>query len=232
MSLSDKSQNRLKEAAKKTLALGLPDWALLRVFYRGLYYLFRMTAECLRWLKKVFWVEPIVRAIAAEVGKNLRIERVPFITGRGQIRIGKGVYISGKINIGFNRSLGMNPVLSIGDHSFIGHDCAFNLAQGISMGKHCLIASGAMFFDNHGHPFDASQRRQNLPVSPDDVAPISIGEDVWIGTRAIILKGVTIGDRAIVGAGSVVTRDVPADAIVTGNPVSRLKRLPEEEDVI
>ena len=58
-----------------------------------------------------------------------------------------------------------------------------------------------------------------------DCAPISIGDDVWIGGGAIVLPGVTIGDRAVVGAGSVVTRDIAADAIVAGNPARAVRDL-------
>jgi len=64
------------------------------------------------------------------------------------------------------------------------------------------------------HPRDAAQRRDGLEFS----RPVRIGRNVWIGGGAIILPGVTIGDDAIVGAGSVVTRDVPAGATVVGNP--------------
>ena len=68
------------------------------------------------------------------------------------------------------------------------------------------------------HPLDAAQRALGLEYGE----PISIGDDVWIGGGAILLGGLTIGDRAVVGAGSVVTRDVPADAVVAGNPARPL----------
>jgi maltose O-acetyltransferase len=68
------------------------------------------------------------------------------------------------------------------------------------------------------HPLDATQRALGLEYGE----PISIGDDVWIGGGAIVLGGLTIGDRAVIGAGSVVTHDVPADAIVAGNPARPL----------
>jgi maltose O-acetyltransferase len=73
------------------------------------------------------------------------------------------------------------------------------------------------------HPLDAALRAQGL----ESAEPITIGDDVWLGGAAIVLPGVTIGDRAVVGAGSVVTRDVPADTVVAGNPARQLRVLAE-----
>ena len=83
-------------------------------------------------------------------------------------------------------------------------------------------------YDNDGHPKDAGSRRRNEPVRPEDVRPIKIGDDVWIGTGAIVLKGVSIGDRAIVGAGAVVVRDVQPDTVVAGNPARLIRTLTEQ----
>ena len=219
---------RLKSIAKRLLAFGLPDVAPIRFVYRQLYRLTILSFEGFQWLKKVFWGEPMFRAVCARVGKRLRIERMPYITGRGRIEIGDDCYISGKIGIGFGDKLGLDPVLRIGSHCFIGHDCAFSLAQEISIGDHCLIAGGVRFCDNDGHPKDAGSRRRNEPVRPEDVRPIKIGDDVWIGTGAIVLKGVSIGDRAIVGAGAVVVRDVQPDTVVAGNPARLIRTLTEQ----
>jgi acetyltransferase-like isoleucine patch superfamily enzyme len=91
--------------------------------------------------------------------------------------------------------------------------------KSIRIGTGTIIGSGAMIIDNDFHAFDdASQQWKNEYSAR--ARPILIGRHVFIGTRAIILKGVTIGDRAIVGAGAVVTRDVPARSIVAGNPAS------------
>ena len=216
----------LKPAVKRILAFGLPDWPVLHGVYRGLYRFGRIVFEVGQWVKKVLWVEPVLRAVAESVGARLRIERVPYICGQGTIRIGDDVYVSGKINIGFNAKIGLNPTLSVGDGTFIGHNCSFNLADGVSIGDHCLIAAGSRFYDNDGHPFDAETRRRNEPVAAENVKPITVGHDVWIGNSVMVLKGVTIGDRAIVAAASVVTKDVPPDTVVAGNPATVRKQLP------
>lgn len=88
-----------------------------------------------------------------------------------------------------------------------------------------LVASGVQVFDMDGHPLDAEARRAGEPTPAEAIAPVVIGDDVWIGNGSLILKGVTIGDRAIVAARSVVTKDVPADAVVAGNPARVVKVL-------
>ena len=88
-----------------------------------------------------------------------------------------------------------------------------------------MIASGVRISDNDGHPIDPGARERHEPITPDETAPVVIGENVWIGARAIILKGVTIGDNAIVGAASVVTKPVPANSVVAGNPAKFVKSL-------
>ena len=70
------------------------------------------------------------------------------------------------------------------------------------------------------HPLDAVARR-----GEETARPIVIGDDVWIGGGAIVLAGVTIGDRSVIGAGSVVTKDVPSDVVVVGNPAKIVRRL-------
>lgn len=178
------------------------------------------------YLVKLFWLEPVLRGLATTVGTGIRLERLPYISGRGRLDIGDGVFLSGRIDIAFNDRLGGEPHLSIGAGTFIGHQCGFNLAREIRIGSHCLIATRTLFYDNDGHPLAAEARRNGASVLAEAVRPIVIGDDVWIGNSCIILKGVHIGDRAVVGAGSVVTHDVPSDTIVAGNPAVAVRRLP------
>ncbi len=80
-------------------------------------------------------------------------------------------------------------------------------------------------FDSNGHPSDPLGRLNDLPLSPEDVRPIVIGNNVWIGQRSIISPGVKIGDNSIVSAGAVVITEVPANAIVAGNPARKIGSL-------
>jgi acetyltransferase-like isoleucine patch superfamily enzyme len=95
----------------------------------------------------------------------------------------------------------------------------------IEIGEECLIGAGAMIFDNDFHAHGAEGWRTDVQTG---ARPVKIGRQVFIGARAIILKGVTIGDRATIGAGAVVTRDVPADHVAAGNPASTIFKRPRD----
>jgi acetyltransferase-like isoleucine patch superfamily enzyme len=218
----------IKEIGKRVLGFGLPDWCGLAIIYRLIYRGYFTSWLGAQWLRKVFWAEPMLRAISTSVGKRLRLEHLPFVQGHGNIIIDNNVNISGKIDIGFNSSLGLSPTLRIGSHTFIGHGCGFSIAKGVRIGEHCLIAGHVLFFDNDGHPLEAVTRRNNAPVAKESVAAIVVGNDVWIGMGSYVLKGVQIGDRSIVGAASVVTKSVPPDTIVAGNPAKVIGNLKPE----
>jgi acetyltransferase-like isoleucine patch superfamily enzyme len=173
---------------------------------------------------RFFWNEPLFRSQCEAVGPGLVMEELPYIQGRGRIRLGERVRLSGQPQISFGRPRpdGSLPTLSIGDGTFIGHHCGFNVGDSVTIGQNCLLATTVTFYDQDGHPLDAERRRAGEPTPPEQIRPIVVGDDVWIGAGSVILKGVTIGDRAIIAARSVVTKDVPADAIVGGNPAKIL----------
>ena len=93
--------------------------------------------------------------------------------------------------------------------------CSITALCRIVIGNRVIIGSGALILDSDSHPITPEDRIAKLPAH---TAPIEIGDDVFVGARAIILKGVSIGTGAVIGAGAVVTKDVPARAIVAGNP--------------
>ena len=101
--------------------------------------------------------------------------------------------------------------LRVGEGTIFGHHCTMAARDSVTIGIDCLIAEMVSVRD-HDHCFD------RLDVATRDqgfsVAPVSIGKNVWLASKVSVLKGVTIGDNAIVGANAVVTRDIPANAIV------------------
>jgi len=97
-------------------------------------------------------------------------------------------------------------------------------AQEIVIEDYVNLGAGAMIYDTDFHPIDAQARRRH-DITQIGSAPVRICKDVWVGANATILKGVTIGERSIVGAGSVVTKDVPPDSIVGGAPAKVVKKL-------
>jgi len=165
------------------------------------------------------------------LGRNVRWQgEVPLIIGDGEIEIGDGVVIGRQQTWVVGLKVYERPRLVIGDNTQINYRTTISVAQEVRIGSNCLLAGGLSIFDNNSHPTDHLARRGNGPMTPADVAPVVIGNDVWIGTDCIILKGVHIGDGAIVAAGSVVVHDVAPYTIVGGNPARLLKRLPAAGD--
>jgi acetyltransferase-like isoleucine patch superfamily enzyme len=112
--------------------------------------------------------------------------------------------------------------LRLGKAVFVNYNCTFIDTSPITIGARTLVAPACSFFSGR-HPLDPFLR--NGTKGPEDGAPITIGEDCWIGGNAIILPGVTIGRGVTVGAGSVVTKDVEDFCVVAGNPARLIRRV-------
>jgi len=108
----------------------------------------------------------------------------------------------------------------LGKDFYANFDCVFLDVCPIRIGDNCMIAPGVHIY-TATHPLDATARNSGLEFG----APVSIGRNVWIGGRAVINPGVTIGDNVVIGAGSVVIRDVPSDVVIAGNPARIIKTL-------
>ena len=112
------------------------------------------------------------------------------------------------------RTVNHGAKIVIGDNVGIS-GCTISSGESITIGNWVLIGSGAVISDGDAHPIDPEERCAGYGGKRK---PIVIEDDVFIGARAIILKGVTIGRGSVVGAGAVVTKDIPAYSIVVGNP--------------
>lgn len=106
-----------------------------------------------------------------------------------------------------------------GKNVFFNFDCVILDSMPVRIGNNCLFAPKVQLY-TATHPTDALLREQMQEYAK----PITIGNDCWIGGGTVILPGVTLGDRVVVGAGSVVTRDIPSDSIVAGNPARPIHR--------
>lgn len=139
---------------------------------------------------------------------------------------------NGKSNY-FGRNLYIRPgVVELDDHIYLGSHVYLSVSS-LKIGKYSMLASyvsvvgGDYPYDNAGRPLIFSGKEFFPNIKQD---PVIIGRDVWIGHGAIIMHGVTIGDGAIVAAGSVVTKSVPAYAVVAGVPAKHLKNRFESEE--
>ncbi|MBV5329484.1 MAG: acyltransferase [Chlorobium sp.] len=118
-----------------------------------------------------------------------------------------------------------NPILIVGNNTTLAYEVTISVGERVEIGDDCLIADRVFIADNHGHPVDPERRRQMTKVFPEEIKPVKIGNNVWIGYQSVILRGVTIGDNSIVGANSVVTKDVPPNTVVAGNPAIIVRSL-------
>ena len=117
-----------------------------------------------------------------------------------------------------------NAVLKIGNHVGMSQT-SITCRKSIIIGNHVNIGAGCMIIDSNFHSTDWTIRRDRYKDYNEALSlPVVIGNDVFIGARSIINKGVTIGDRSIIAAGSVVITDIPSDSIAGGNPCKIIKK--------
>lgn len=150
--------------------------------------------------------------------------RAPFFAaaGRGGA-IGRDVRITGDLTIRFGDRVALrdrvtlagNGVLTVGDQTAINQDCILTAMERIEIGADVMLAPRVYILDVD-HEFD----RRDAPIRAQGyrVAPVAIEDDVWIGAGTVIIKGVRIGRGSVIGANSVVTRDVPPYSIAAGSP--------------
>lgn len=111
----------------------------------------------------------------------------------------------------------------LGENAFLNYNCVVLDGGYVRIGAHTRIGPNCQFYTPQ-HPMDAIERREDKETA----YPITIGEDCWLGGNVVVCPGVTIGDRCIIAAGSVVTRDIPADTMAAGCPAIVKKSLKPE----
>ena len=186
--------------------------SVLRLKYSSKYY---------RWL---------FRKKGITFGNNMSITGSISVIGMGKIVIGDNFYmtsgehinpISSNLRASFFTD-SPNAKIRIGDNVGMSSTRIW-IHKELTIGNNVKIGGGVLLIDTDCHPIDFSVRRNSNEGTCS--APIVIEDDVWIGAQSIVLKGVTIGARSIIGAGSVVTKSIPADCIAAGNPCKILKTL-------
>lgn len=116
--------------------------------------------------------------------------------------------------------------IKIGDHALISPGVRISAAKEILIGDNCMLASGVYITDSDWHGiYDRS-------MPPEKACPVKLEPNVWVGDSSIICKGVHIGENSIIGAGAVVSSDIPAFCIAAGNPAKIVKRLDPDRKII
>lgn len=208
---------RLRSLAKGLLKSSLPVPRVAKPFFRAVYHLHFAVWYAGRWFLTYFYREPLFRSRCTHVGNNLFLTLLPDISGHVEIHIGNNVNFFGKMAVYSGRVFD-KPRLIIEDGVDIGHMVTFSVNKEIIVEKGVHIAGYCRIADNDGHPRDPTLRASDLPPAADEVKPIRIGQYAWIGNSCHIMKGVTIGEGAIVGVASVVVTDIPPYSVAMGNP--------------
>jgi acetyltransferase-like isoleucine patch superfamily enzyme len=145
----------------------------------------------------------VCSGVTFEIGPNARVElgRWSWIGDGTKIRVHEGI-------------------VSIGAKSVLGQECTLSCYQHISIGRECIIADRTMMIDFDHGVVDVERPIREQGIYKRDVR---VGHNVWVGYGACILRGVTVGDNAIVGTNTVVTREVPDNAVVGGVPARMIR---------
>jgi acetyltransferase-like isoleucine patch superfamily enzyme len=167
------------------------------------------------------------RKYLSTYGRRLKVDGLAFIPRNVVLQIGR----NGRIELGRWSWLGHGTkirchegVVSIGAKTVLGQECTISAYQHVSIGRECVIADRVMLID-----FDHGTVEVERPIRLQGIykRDVHVGNNVWIGYGACILRGVTVGDNAVIGTNSVVTKDVPANAVVGGVP-ARVLRMRDE----
>jgi len=176
----------------------------------------------------VFRIEALGMLSNFECGENARVAvPVRVAGGKGSLRIGSDVWFGWAVAPKLGRGTillqprSIDAKISVGAFTQLSNNVSIVAMQSVDIGEHCLIGDMTQIFDCDFHEIDPARR--GAGVGP--VEPVSIGKNVWIGSRVQILRGVQVGDNSVIGAGSVVTRSIPKNSVAAGVPAKVIRHL-------
>ena len=158
------------------------------------------------------------RLLGMKIGAGTKLSTMK-VTWPHKVALGKRCSLEHAVYMNAAGGYSDGVSIEVGDGTFIGHCCEFNISCKITIGPGCLIAAGSRFID-HNHGMDLGPQ---MNEQPETCAEITIGSGVWIGADCIVLKGVTIGDGAVLAAGSVLTTSVGPYEVYAGVPARLIR---------
>ena len=225
--LQDYTVGEIKRAVRSYIPRGLAIPLHQRARYKLLNLIFTIfPSSKLLWKDKAF----LLYGTKISLGRDTKIDRLTkfYILADGKVELGEGVVLRSFAK-GYHGGMPFPCTILVDGadaHVTIGKKSRLNGAYihsqvTVSIGENCVIAAGVNIIDSNGHELISSNRT----TGRDKPKPIEIGNNVWIGMNAIILKGTTVGNNSVIGAGSVVSGKFPENSLIVGNPARLVKHL-------
>ncbi|MHA7001272.1 acyltransferase [Aeromonas schubertii] len=178
-------------------------------------------------LRTLYWTPLFQSRLETSAPRLYLYGGMPLVTGPLTIRVGSDCRLSAATTFS-GRTCGLHsPTLEIGNNVGIGWQTTIAVGRRVVLGDHVRIAGRAFLAGYPGHPLDAEARARGEPDQESQVGDIILEDHVWLATGVMVMAGVRIGRGTVVAAGSVVTRDLPADVVAAGNPARVIRSLYE-----
>lgn len=197
----------IKRAANTILYNRMPVPSALLPLFKAGYWAHFGVKFVIHWCLAFFYRGPLFQARCSQVGKNLGVWYLPIVRGPVEIYFGDNVNLFGETFIDSTDLCGGTPKLIVGNRVDLGHGVQFLVNREVRIDDDVNVANFVRFLDSDDFSND-----------PNESKPIHICRYAWIGQDSFIMKGVTIGEGAVIGVNSVVTNDVPPYSVAMGNP--------------
>ena len=191
-----------------------------------LYVLHRAVAQSVANFTRICWYTPLFQTRLTKPAPRLYLYGgMPLVLGNLKLNVASDCRIAARINLTGRTAAKTTPELSVGKNCDIGWGSSIAVGTSITIGNNVRLAANVHLAGYPGHPLDAAARARGEPETDDQVGAIILEDDVWLATGTTVLAGVRIGRGTIVGAGSVVTKDLPAGVLAAGAPARVIRAI-------
>jgi len=202
----------------------------LGIIGKCLYRLHRIVIHVIHELLRIFYYTPIFKSQLVSKARGLYLYGgIPAMLGSLEITMGKNVELAARTTLAGRTLSQPTPKLNIGDDVVIGWHSKISVGSEVNIGEKSYLAGGCHLVGYPGHALDPEARWQRQPDLDTQCGKISIGKNVWLGSNVTVLAGVEVGENTVVGAGSIVTKDLPPNVLAGGVPARVIRSLAEKE---
>ena len=175
---------------------------------------------------RVFYFTPMFKSRLLTKARRLYLYGgIPAVLGSLDIEMGDDVELAARTTIAGRSLSNPTPLLKVGNEVVIGWHNKISVGTRVVLEDKTYLAGGCHLVGYPGHTLDPEPRAKRLPDTDDQCGDIILKRNVWLGSNVTVLAGVTIGENTVVGAGSVVTKDLPANVMAAGVPAKVIKSL-------